>query len=112
MAGIADLPETEHKTYAAWAELYNVPSSTFWHRVHGRPSRSERAVDQQYLPPSGEKALVDYVLRMAAQRMPSERSARIGSPSHDLRHVAGETFRSDLKRVPTGRLRDCLLTHK
>jgi hypothetical protein len=76
MAGVADLPETaltawrnstEHKTYVAWAELYNVPSSTFQHRVHGRLSRSERAVERQYLTPSERKALVDYVLRMAAQ---------------------------------------------
>jgi hypothetical protein len=40
--------------------LYNVPSSTFWHRVHGRPSRSGQ-FDRQYLTSSEEKVLVDYV---------------------------------------------------
>jgi hypothetical protein len=44
-----------------------VPVSTFWHWVHGRPSRSDRAVDRQYLTPCEEKALVDDVLRMAAR---------------------------------------------
>jgi hypothetical protein len=56
--------------------------------------------DRQYLTPSEEKALVDYVLRVAAQRMPSERNARIGSPSNDLRHVAGENFLERPKTRP------------
>ena len=65
MAGIADLPatalgawrnSTEDKTCAAWAELCDAPVSTFWHRVRGRPLRSDTAVNRQYLTPSEEKA--------------------------------------------------------
>ena len=37
--------------------------STAWHRDHGRPSRNDKAISQQYLTPQEEKALVDYVLR-------------------------------------------------
>jgi hypothetical protein len=58
---------SEKKTYAAWAESYNVPVSTFWHRVHGRQSKSDTAVSRQYLAPSEEKALRDKVLRIIAQ---------------------------------------------
>jgi hypothetical protein len=74
--GMAGLPasasaawstSTENKTYAAWAKTYDVPVSTFWHRVHGRQSRSDTAVTRQYLTPSEEKALRDKVLRIVAQ---------------------------------------------
>lgn len=75
MAGIADLSSTilrdwkdstDNKTYAACAKSYNVPLSYFWHRVHGRRSRSDAKVDRQYLTPSEEKALRDCVLHKAA----------------------------------------------
>ncbi len=76
MARIAALPATalaawrnciENKTYAGWAELYDVPVPTFWHRVHARPSRSDTAVNRQYLTSSEENVLVNYVLSMAAR---------------------------------------------
>ena len=38
--------------------------ATLWHRAHGRRSRQEKAEGQQYLTPSEQKALVDYLLRM------------------------------------------------
>ena len=34
-----------------------VPPSTQWHRTHGRPTRKDKAVKQQYLTPQEEKAL-------------------------------------------------------
>lgn len=58
---------TDHKTYAAWTELYDVPVSTFRHRVYGRPLRSDAAVSRQYLTPSEGKALEDGVLRLVAR---------------------------------------------
>ena len=41
-----------------------IPVSTRWHRAHGRQTRRQRAVQQQLLTPSEEKALVDHVLRL------------------------------------------------
>jgi hypothetical protein len=52
------------------------PSCTMCHRPHSGTAFMEdrqevkEQFDRQYLTPSEEKALVDYVLRMAAQRMP------------------------------------------
>jgi hypothetical protein len=48
----------------------DLPLSTYWHRVHGRPSRQDTAAKRQYLTPSEEKALVDYALRLAARGYP------------------------------------------
>jgi hypothetical protein len=59
------LDPTKPKTYVALSECSKVPPSTLWHRAHGRPSRQEKATGQQYLTPSEEKALVNYVLRMS-----------------------------------------------
>lgn len=42
-----------------------IPASTLWHRKHGRPSMLDKARSQQYLNPPEEKALSDYLLRMA-----------------------------------------------
>jgi hypothetical protein len=61
---------TERKTYAAEVKLNDLPLSTFWHRVHGRPSRQDIAVKRQYLTRSEVKALIDYVLRLAARGYP------------------------------------------
>lgn len=75
MAGIADLPadvlrawrsSMDNKTFAAGAKSYNVPVSSFWHRVHGRRSRRDVGVNRQYLTPLEEKALRDCVLHKAA----------------------------------------------
>jgi hypothetical protein len=58
---LTDLPAT------ALAAQRNSTVSTFWHRVHGRPSRSNKTVNRQYLDPSKGKALKDCVLRMAGR---------------------------------------------
>jgi hypothetical protein len=62
---------TEHETYAALSKLSRVPASTLWHREHGRPSRREVAAQKQYLSPSEEKSLADYILRMAERGYPA-----------------------------------------
>jgi hypothetical protein len=41
-----------------------------WYRAHGRPSKEEKAKRQQYLTPSEEKALVEYLLRMSNNGFP------------------------------------------
>ena len=48
----------------------NVPASTLWHRKHGRPSKGDAAAQKQYLTPSEEKALADYILRWAERGYP------------------------------------------
>jgi len=57
-------------TYAALCELSGVPTSTLWHRDHGRDSIQQRAAKQQRLSPQEEKALVSYLLRMSANGYP------------------------------------------
>jgi hypothetical protein len=71
---------TEHERYTASSKSSRVPASTLWHREHGRPSRREVAAQKQYLTPHEEKALADYVLRMAERGYPA--------PVKLLRHLA------------------------
>jgi hypothetical protein len=53
------------------AALQSEPSrSTLWRRTHGKPLRIDKAAKQQYLTPSEEKALLDYVLRMSERGYP------------------------------------------
>ncbi|KAF2176613.1 hypothetical protein K469DRAFT_512225, partial [Zopfia rhizophila CBS 207.26] len=61
---------SEPRTYTALSKRGNVPRSTLWHRAHGRPSKEEKAIGQQYLTPSEEKALVKYLLRMSDNGFP------------------------------------------
>jgi hypothetical protein len=50
------------KTYAERSKLTEVPISTLWHHEYGRLSQKDAAAKRQYLTPSEEKALVDYIL--------------------------------------------------
>ena len=50
------------KTYAERSKLTEVPISTLWHHEHGRLSRKDAAAKRQYLIPSEEKTVVDYIL--------------------------------------------------
>jgi hypothetical protein len=59
------LPASQPCTYAALSEHGNAPRSTVWHRAHGRPSKQDKAKGQQYLTPVEERALVQYLTRMA-----------------------------------------------
>jgi len=52
-------------TYVALAEQCNVPRSTLCHRALGRRSKEEKARNQQYLTPSEEKALLEFVIHMS-----------------------------------------------
>jgi hypothetical protein len=58
------LPNDQPRTYAALSEWGQVPYTTLYHRARGRPSKRDKAISQQYLSPSEEKALVKYILRM------------------------------------------------
>jgi hypothetical protein len=62
---------TEHNTYTALSEFSRLPASILWHREHGRPLKREVAAQKQYLTPSEEEALANYVLRMAEQGYPA-----------------------------------------
>ena len=59
------LPHGVPRTYAALAELTNVPLSTLHHRDRGRPSKQQSAQRRQYLTPEGEKALVNFLMLMS-----------------------------------------------
>jgi hypothetical protein len=48
----------------------NLPRTTQWYRRHGRPSRQDKAARQQYLSPSEEQALAEFMLHMAHTRRP------------------------------------------
>jgi DDE superfamily endonuclease/Tc5 transposase DNA-binding domain len=70
-AAIAEgLDPKEPRTYAALSKCSKVSRTTLWNRAHGRPSIEEKAIRQQYLTPSEEKALVEYLLRMANNGFP------------------------------------------
>jgi hypothetical protein len=51
-------------------ELNPVSRSTAWHRARGRPTRKEKAARQQYLTPSEETAVVEYLLKAADNGFP------------------------------------------
>ena len=51
------------RTYAALAEHNEVARSTLHHRPRGRRSKKAKAQSQQYLTPSEEKAVVNFLLQ-------------------------------------------------
>jgi hypothetical protein len=65
-----DLPSNEREFYATQARRKGVPRTTLWYEEHGRPSFKAKAQSQQFLTPSEEKALVQYLLRMSAVGSP------------------------------------------
>ena len=50
-------------TTTAVAPPSEIPASTRWHRSHGRPSRAQKAISQQYLTPEEEIELREYLIR-------------------------------------------------
>lgn len=46
-------------------EQVEVPLSTLHHRARGRRSKEQKAQNQQYLNPSEERALLEFVLRIS-----------------------------------------------
>jgi hypothetical protein len=64
------LDQSESRSYATLSKPSKVPRTTLWNRAHGRPSIKEKAASQQYLTPAEEKALVEYLLRMASYGFP------------------------------------------
>jgi hypothetical protein len=60
------VPPGVPKSYRALADHHgNVSHSTLHHRARGRPSREEKAQDQQYLQPYKEEVVVKYLLKMS-----------------------------------------------
>jgi hypothetical protein len=55
----------DSKTYAKRSKLTKVPLSTLWYHQHGRLSRKDAAAKRQYLTPSEEQTVVDFILRGA-----------------------------------------------
>lgn len=58
---------TQRKTDVAVSEL---SKSTLWRRARARPSRREKAANQQCLTPREENALFDYIPRMSERDYP------------------------------------------
>ena len=49
----------------AKSEFCNMPASTLWHRANGRPSKEDKAANQQYPTTLEENALATDILRVA-----------------------------------------------
>jgi hypothetical protein len=64
------LDPAEANTLVALSKSSKIPYTTLWHRAHGRPSLQDKARGQQYLTPSEEEALVQYLLRMSRNGFP------------------------------------------
>ena len=66
----------------------HVPSqpskSTSWRHARGRPTRRDKAVSQQYLTPSEEKAVLEYVLLMYERGYPLPVKF-LGSIAHNIK---------------------------
>jgi hypothetical protein len=56
--------------YAERSKLTEVPIFTLWHHEHGRLSRKDAVAKRQYLTPSEEKTVVDYILGKAESDYP------------------------------------------
>jgi len=59
------VPPGVPKSYRALADHGEVPCSTLHHCAHGRRSIEEKAQSQQYLNPSEDKAIIDFLLQMS-----------------------------------------------
>ncbi|KUL81896.1 hypothetical protein ZTR_09528 [Talaromyces verruculosus] len=72
VAGAADhsCRPSERQSYAIRSRSTGIPASTLWRRANGKPSRQDKAANQQYLSPQEERALVNHVLRMAQNGYP------------------------------------------
>ncbi len=60
----------ERKIYADKARSNDLLLSIYWHRVYRKLSRQKTVVKRQFLTLIEEKALVNYVLRLAARGYP------------------------------------------
>jgi len=59
------VPPGVPKSYRALADHSGVPRSTLHYRAHGRRSIEQKAESQQYLTPSEENAVVQFLLQMS-----------------------------------------------
>lgn len=59
------VPVTVPRSHRALADHGGVPRSTLHYRAHGRRSIEEKAQRQQYLSPSEDEAVVNFLLQMS-----------------------------------------------
>ena len=64
------VPSGVPRSYRALADHSGVPRSTLHYRAHGRQSVEAKGQSQQYLTPSEEKAVVDFLLHMSVLGCP------------------------------------------
>jgi hypothetical protein len=50
-AALDSFVHSTENSYVRLADQSGVPTSTLWHRAHGRKSRKQKAANQQYLTP-------------------------------------------------------------
>lgn len=61
-----DVSSSEPQSFRELADLSGVPRSTLHYRAHSRQSIEAKGESQQYLTPSEENAVVEFVLHMSA----------------------------------------------
>jgi hypothetical protein len=62
-AALQSCANVENINITALAKGHGVPMTTVWHRHHGRATGRDRGAKQQYLTPSEEKALTNFLLQ-------------------------------------------------
>ena len=67
--------------------------STRWRHARGRPTRRDKAVRQQYITPSEEKAVLEYALRMYERGFPIP-VRFLGSIAHIIKRQRSSTFQT------------------
>jgi hypothetical protein len=69
-AALESCANSERINITALAKDRGVPMTTLWHRHHGRPTGRDRGAKQQYLTPSEEKALINFLLQWSTHGDP------------------------------------------
>jgi len=86
--------------YAGLSRSTGIPASTLWHRANGRLLRRENAANQQYLTPQEERALLDYVLRMADNGLPLPVKSLRSLALIIARHRSGDSQVQNTTQIP------------
>ncbi len=69
--------------------------STLWRHARGKPTRRDKAANQQYLTPREERAVLEYVLRMDERGYPLPVKF-LGSVAHVIKRQRSSAF-----QIPT-----------
>ena len=91
-------------TYSALSQHTGIPASTLWHRKHGRASRRNAAAKRQYLTPSKEEGLVNYIRESKKKgfRVPSKLLRYLAFTIVRRRSSVFQTLANDTKLRPPG----------